>query len=620
MPDAARGGTLDFDVRISRAGGDYEAVADSPVGEGRVTFARPFTPEMLDEFWRKIGRPRDVRRRVEEPDLVVVKEAGHTLFQAAFAGTVGDCLTRSIDRAARDGATLRIRLRLGDAPELADLPWEYLYDKQHDRLLGLHVDTPLVRYLDLPTAIPTLTVAPPLGILVVASSPRDAAALNVAREIENVRESLARVTPAIATIDYLGPNSPHRATLDNLIARLRQPGRYHVIHFIGHGGFDASVEGGFLLLENEHEYKEDVAGHELALLFQAHRSIRVVVLNACEGARSSPADPFSGVAQTLVKDGIPAVVAMQAEITDEAAIIFAGEFYSTLADGQTIEAAVVRARVALYLNRRHVEWGTPVLYSRAPDGRVFDIEARPPRVNAESIVAAPTAPVVSTTPSRPAGWGDRLRRLAARGVAISAVAAAVLLTVGAGLGWYLWDRRALVVEAFDAKPSEVVLGQPMELTWHVPRATEVRFIGSLEPVLPDVQPSHGTRSIQLTEVGEHVITLAASRHGRPVYDEVRVRVKPIVVPALRVIRIQAAVWGSDSGTCTVTKHVAERCDGNADCAVVANNELGCGDPDPARRKKLTVVWSCLAGDKPVGSQRERFAEQNRPLGISCLED
>ena len=36
--------------------------------------------------------------------------------------------------------------------------------------------------------------------------------------------------------------------------------------------------------------------------------LRLVVLNACEGARQSPADPFGGVAQSLVAQGIPAVI------------------------------------------------------------------------------------------------------------------------------------------------------------------------------------------------------------------------------------------------------------------------------------------------------------------------
>ena len=64
-----------------------------------------------------------------------------------------------------------------------------------------------------------------------------------------------------------------------------------------------------------------------------HRSLRLAVLNSCEGARATAADPFSGTAQSLVQQGIPAVVAMQFEITDEAAITFALRALRGIADG-----------------------------------------------------------------------------------------------------------------------------------------------------------------------------------------------------------------------------------------------------------------------------------------------
>ena len=45
------------------------------------------------------------------------------------------------------------------------------------------------------------------------------------------------------------------------------------------------------------------------------------MLNACEGARADVTNPFAGTAQQLMQQGIPAVVAMQFEITDDAAIM-----------------------------------------------------------------------------------------------------------------------------------------------------------------------------------------------------------------------------------------------------------------------------------------------------------
>ena len=58
--------------------------------------------------------------------------------------------------------------------------------------------------------------------------------------------------------------------------------------------------------------------------------LQLVVLNSCQGARTTLADPFAGVATTLIQSGVPAVVAMQFEISDEAAIVFAEELYTNL--------------------------------------------------------------------------------------------------------------------------------------------------------------------------------------------------------------------------------------------------------------------------------------------------
>ena len=70
------------------------------------------------------------------------------------------CLRSSLDEASRQDAGLRIRLRLTDVPELADLAWEYLYNPTLNRFLALSVETPIVRYLDLPQRIRPLAVTP----------------------------------------------------------------------------------------------------------------------------------------------------------------------------------------------------------------------------------------------------------------------------------------------------------------------------------------------------------------------------------------------------------------------------------------------------------------------------
>lgn len=107
------------------------------------------------------------------------------------------------------------------------------------------------------------------------------------------------------------------------------------------------------------ERGQAVSSRLLGTLLDDHRPLRLVILNACEGARTSRTGPFAGVAQNLVRRGVPAVIAMQFEITDEAAITFAHEFYAAIADCYPVDAALVEARKSIYIQGNEFEWATP---------------------------------------------------------------------------------------------------------------------------------------------------------------------------------------------------------------------------------------------------------------------
>ena len=116
-----------------------------------------------------------------------------------------------------------------------------------------------------------------------------------------------------------------------------------------------------------------VSDAQLVNLLGDQDSLRLVVLNSCEGARTSVVDPFAGIATSIVELGIPAVVAMQFEISDKAAITFAEELYQSLIARQDpIDVAVAEARKAVFTEVNETEWATPVLFLRNEDGRLFD--------------------------------------------------------------------------------------------------------------------------------------------------------------------------------------------------------------------------------------------------------
>jgi outer membrane protein assembly factor BamB len=123
---------------------------------------------------------------------------------------------------------------------------------------------------------------------------------------------------------------------------------------------------------------------------------RLVVLNSCDTAHGGGNDGFASSAITLVdKGGLPAVLAMQYAISDAAAKVLASVFYKSLADGLPVDAAVTEARKAMSNdNPFSLEWATPVLIQRTPDGVLFDIQ----RVAA----SLPEPAVLPVAPSLPA--------------------------------------------------------------------------------------------------------------------------------------------------------------------------------------------------------------------------
>lgn len=358
---------LDFDLLIERLGELYKArVLNSPAGQATVDFNIPFNELEIENFLLKIGRPRRGVRRTDSPEMEAAKTFGSRLFETVFDGDLLSCLYRSLDEANRQQAGLRLRLRLADVPILAEIPWEYLYNPTLNRFLSLSVETPLVRYLDLSERIQPLAVKPPLNVLVMISSPNGYPELNVEQEWSKVNKALGELErQGIVTLERL-----EQATLSALQQLFRRKD-YHIFHFIGHGVFDTKTQDGMLIFEDNKKQGRPVSGQYLGTLLHDKRTLRLAILNACEGARSSRIDPFSGTAQSIVQQGIPAVIAMQFEVTDEVAIDLAHEFYTALADGYPVDAALTEARKAIYAQGNVVEWATPVLYMRSPDGCIF---------------------------------------------------------------------------------------------------------------------------------------------------------------------------------------------------------------------------------------------------------
>jgi TonB family protein len=360
----------DFDLQIEPVGDKYRVRLNGPAGQAAADFVLPFTDVEVSNFLGRIGQVRRSTRRADAPELHAAKEFGSKLFNAVFSGELIAQLRGSVEQSLSNDRGLRIRLRLTDAPALADLPWEFLYDAAQNHFLTTSTETPLVRFLDLPQRITPLRATLPLRVLVVIAGPRNLKRLDAEGEWQRLQEALADLLRGGHIVLERLP----AATIDAL--RLRARGApFHIFHFIGHGGFDSVAEDGVLQFEDENGMSYPVRGEMLGMQLHDHRSLRLAVLNACEGARSSRQDPFSGVAQSLLQQRVPAVIAMQFEISDAAAKVFAREFYRAIAEGNPVDAAVCESRKALFNEEFGQEWATPVLYMRSQEGLLFELQA-----------------------------------------------------------------------------------------------------------------------------------------------------------------------------------------------------------------------------------------------------
>ena len=322
-----------------------------------------------------VDRVRRKVRRIESAERRLLEDFGGQLFQAVFSGAVRNCLDLSLAAAQSKDAGLRIRLRL--PPALVNIPWEYLYDREYG-FFSLSPETALLRYVEMPRPVRPFPISPPLRILTMISAPSDVPGLQSEDEWEKLNAALTDLTDrGMVQADRL-----EAGTLAALQRPLRQR-EYHVLHFVGHGVYDEDAQDGALALEGEGGRIRLVTGRDLGMMLRGHRSLRLVVLNACEGARSARDDPFGGVAQALVRQGIPAVIAMQFEISDPAALVFSQSFYQAIADGLPVDMAMVEARKAMFAEGHEVEWATPVLYMRSPDGRVF-VRGRVPGIDRQA--------------------------------------------------------------------------------------------------------------------------------------------------------------------------------------------------------------------------------------------
>lgn len=356
---------LDFDLWIDERVGDRYPLRAACLHQGEARDRTGLDPD------RDPLRGLETRLADGETDAALLTAFGSLLYSGLFEAenhNIAVLFERARGaRIAERGEGLRVRLRIG-APAMADLPWELLYSRREEEFLSTDAYTALVRYIEVPEPVRSLETTTPFRMMVVIPA---VAGLDTALERRILEESVEPLErEGVVKLTWLDGE----VSLDRVSDALLEH-RFHLIHFVGHGGFSNDLP--FLVFNDGEDGQELVDHHRFAGLLKNHPTMKLVVLNSCQGAEISSTQPLLGMAPELIRRGVPAVVAMQYPIPDKVAILFAREFFGSLFRGPErgrVEFAISHAR-----NRLETEFpghravATPVLFTRAPEGVLFGL-------------------------------------------------------------------------------------------------------------------------------------------------------------------------------------------------------------------------------------------------------
>lgn len=243
------------------------------------------------------------------------------------------------------------------ADQLLSLPWEILYIPALRTHVGLIPRVTIVRRLLETVRQAAPLISPPFRVVHVVAN--TAAPLPIAPELQAIEG--AAIRRAVGWGEHYTlvatPGSVERFQ-DELGRRPSQ-----IIHFLGHGAVDTLFsQQSYLLFEGGDGRAQLVPCEQLPRILGSSPSTQLVVLNACHGASVEAAN---NVALQLVYYGVPYIVAMQGEVSQQAAAVFAQTFYAALQKGVALEEAVAMGRMKMAELPGSPDWCLPTLFVSA---------------------------------------------------------------------------------------------------------------------------------------------------------------------------------------------------------------------------------------------------------------
>jgi serine/threonine protein kinase/Tfp pilus assembly protein PilF len=367
----------DFEVIIIRQGDQLYADLGTAPGGRHLIQPIPVRLPKDDVAWAEAYQGRK-----NEAQLA---EIGYRLFEAIITEELEEkwhaCLGET---GQRDDIGIRLRFSL-QANVLTQVPLELLCVRTHPthEFLALDPSTPVVRSPRFGGAVRKRPVAPPLRMLAIIANPVLEEPTDPVAQQKSLEEALIDLVKSRdLMIDYLGlpggPTADYDA-LHHTLVQTEYP--FDVVHFVGHGALPVDDygerEGCLLFVDPKTGRGKGVPASRLGIL--ADSGVRVVVLQACDGARDGTHSAFQGIAQQLIARGLPAAVALQCTVDKDVASWFCRQFYDFWLGkgGLPLEYAVTEARrsVQAEFGDRASAWMAPVLFIREGSTDLLKLDA-----------------------------------------------------------------------------------------------------------------------------------------------------------------------------------------------------------------------------------------------------
>ncbi len=317
-------------------------------------------------FWARFDM--DDLRSFSPNDAAYGKLLGESLFKSQEVRAAFD-KARTVAQSLK--APLRLRLFVdSNAPELHSLRWETLRNPQENSPLFTSEHLLFSRYLSSSDwGDVRLRRQTELRALIVIANPSDITEYDMASL--NVVEELERAKSGLGNIPVTELASGSNATLKNLITHLRDG--CDILYLVAHGILVEDEP--WLWLEDETGKTHRVAGSELLIrLRELEQRLRLIVLASCQSAgtrkepRSDEEGALAALGPRLAEAGIPAVIAMQGNITIKTVSEFMPVFFRELQRDGQIDRAMTVARGTV---RERPDWWMPVLFMRLKDGQIW---------------------------------------------------------------------------------------------------------------------------------------------------------------------------------------------------------------------------------------------------------